>query len=240
MKKKLKKKRVKKLDGFTEEELGMINKKNDKIVPVSGNKELTRVEITNLKNKFESDRKPIKHQQRIMAKYIAAGTPINEVAEKLGVSVARCRKWLLKPQVEEYLEKCISSFVDMDNKKRKNKIEFIYSQVYEAMIDKLADGSLQALSVKSLMRMALDLNRTMREESPPQVANKNVNHNHKISAEIITQLSERYKVANSVGFIENQKEKIIDIIPPVVAPPKELKEPENDKQREEESGVDDG
>lgn len=240
MEKKLKKKRTKKLDGFTDEEIVMINKKNDKIVPVSGNKEMTRVEINNLKNKLESDKKPIKHQQRIMAKYIAAGTPINEVAEKLGVSVARCRRWLLKPQVEEYLEKCINSFVDMDNKKRKNKIEFIYSQVYEAMIDKLADGSLQSLGIKTLMKMTLDLNRTMKEESPPQVANKNVNHNHKISAEIITQLSERYKAANSVGFAENQKEKIIDITPPVVAPPKELKEPENDKQSEEESVDNDG
>jgi hypothetical protein len=168
-----------------------------------------------LTKKTKKDKLAIKNKkkyphtiQRIFCKYICAGIPIEEAALKMNVSLSRCKSWLARDHVVEYLEKLMQHSINLDAKRRKQRNEYIHSQLYTELMGKFANGSLEKLGQKNLMKFIIDFGKEIRADTPGE-STKHVKHTIDIGEE----LSNRYKEANSARF-DNNKEKIIDITIP--------------------------
>lgn len=168
-----------------------------------------------IKTRDKPKEKPIFHRNKqphryiIMVKYIVAGFSIEETAQKMNVPVKQIQTWLKKPTVLEYLTREAETKINFDAKKRKSISEYILKEIYNSIVDKFANGSLQKMNTKNLFKYLIDFMNQVRTDNPADV-NKKISHTITISEE----LSNRFKQANSATFDVRVDETIIDVEPP--------------------------
>ena len=177
----------------------------------------------------------LKYRQRLLIKYLVAGQTIELAAEKMNVSINRCKAWTKLPRFMEELDNQIQSKLDLDAKKRKRRNEFIASELYETLMDKFSDGSLEKMNAKNLMKFIVEFNKEIRTDTPGENSKK-VHHTIQFTEE----LASRYKTANSANFT-NREAKIIDInIPNQLPEGKENGSQNSSIQQQTEIVIDDG
>jgi transposase len=161
----------------------------------------------------------IKYNQRMMIKLLVAGMKLEDIAERLNVSTSRCKRWLQREDVMKALEEKTQEFATEDSKKRKRRLDFISSELYEALLEKVSKGHLKRMGSKNLMKFQLEYEKESRAQNPPSTQKVDVNVKFDLE-----ELVQKYKNSNSLNY-DSKKEKIIDI-----TPPKQLEEPkEGDK-----------
>lgn len=152
-------------------------------------------------------KKQLRFRQRMLVKYLVAGIPIEEIADKLNVSLSRCKAWVKRNDVIEFLDQQTALHADLDSKKRKKRSEFIVSEIYDVIVDKISEGSLNRMNVKNLMKFFVEMNKEVRIDTPGDSTQK---IDHRVKLELSEELSQRYRNANSSNF-DNKDNKIIDI-----------------------------
>lgn len=155
--------------------------------------------------RMERKKHDITYQQRIMIRFLIAGLPLEEVAERVGVSKQRCQAWLRRDKVKQALEDRLSWYTELDAKRRKKRSEFIASELYRTIMQKFADGSLEKLNSKTLMKLLMEFQKEVRTDTPGE-ATKKVHH----TVQLTEELANRFRQANSSNFQEREG-KILDI-----------------------------
>lgn len=141
----------------------------------------------------------LKYQQNIFVKYIVNGYPVEEVAERMNIPLARCRIWLRNKRVTKVIEEKLQFRIDLDAKKRKGRTERVSSAVYLALIDKIAKGSLDRMNTKNLTKLMIELNKEIRADTPGDNV-KQV----QLTVGLTEELAERYRKANSSKYDEEK------------------------------------
>ncbi len=150
----------------------------------------------------------IKYNQRLLVKYLVAGMKLEDIAERIDVSLPRCKKWLKREDVIKLLEDKTQELINDDTKIRKRRMDFISSELYDALLEKIHNGHIKRLGSKNLMKFILEFEKESRSQNPPSTQKIDVNVKFGIE-----EISKKYKSSNSVNY-ELKEERIIDITPP--------------------------
>lgn len=150
----------------------------------------------------------IKYNQRMMVKLLVGGMKLEDIAERLNVSIGRCKVWLQREDVIKVLEEKTQEFVTEDSKIRKRRMDFISKELYDALLEKVANGHIKRLGSKNLMKFILEFEKESRSQNPPSTQRLDVNVKFDIE-----ELSKKYKNSNSATY-ELRQERVIDITPP--------------------------
>jgi transposase len=167
------------------------------------------------------EKSTIKYNQRMMIKLLVAGMKLEDIAERLNVSTSRCKRWLQREDVMKALEEKTQEFATEDSKKRKKRLDFISSELYEALLEKVAKGHLKRMGSKNLMKFQLEYEKESRSQNPPSTQRVDVSVKFGIE-----ELVQKYKNSNSLNY-ETKGERVIDI-----TPPKQLEAPKEEGEKD--------
>lgn len=187
----------------------------------NGHKEIHRM----MTHSIEKDKKLLKKKktsiyglkpkQMLMIGYLAAGMTMEEIHLRLGVSIKRMNFWLNKKAVKKYLDSVIQHHDNLDAKRRRQRNEFVTTRIYDALVEKIQNGSFERMSSKNLLKMLIDMNKEVRNDSPIENLGNKAGGSSRIdiNVQIGQELAQRYQTANSSSY-EDRKEKYVQMALP--------------------------
>lgn len=158
-----------------------------------------------------NEAKKLKFRHSLFVRYIVSGMNKSDIISRLGITGGTYNNWLKNEKIVSLIEERIQSSLDLDASKRKKRFEFIHSEVYNELIAKIAEGGLEKMNAKNLVRQLIDLNQEVRKDTPGENIKK---IDHTVKHHLMEDITNRYKASTS-GQFEDKEEKIINIITPI-------------------------